>query len=194
MLVLAVVVLVLLSCTGLPILDRLTAGDGPAPVVQIVLALALCLVPLLVMGVLTTLNIRNVALHRYADGRLESVDWTGRRVTVARPDTARVHPIHIRRRGTWTTLDELLVISAAGGGPAIVVLPRWWRPADLDRLTVALAIPIEEMEPETPVEFSHGYPDNRLPSSLRHPLLFPLSVVAAVFAGLIGLIALVSGM
>src|SRR5258706_324780 len=105
MLVLAVVVLVLLSCTGLPILDRLTAG----------------------------------------------------------------------------------------GGPAIVVLPRWWRPADLDRLTVALAIPIEEMEPETPVAFSHGYPGNRLPSSLRHPLLFPLGVIAAVFAGLIGLIALVSG-
>lgn len=189
---LAIIMSVLLCCTAVPVTDDLTA-DRPLHVNYLIMALALILAPVFVLATLIGLNVRNVVLRLHADGRVESIDWTGRRVVVPHPQAVRLHTLDspARRPGTdgqaRQVLGNLLVITDRDGGPPIVVMPTWWSSQDLDRFTTTLHIPIEEVETEPLVQFSADHPDRSLPLSLRHPWAYALSilVVVLVYLGLL---------
>ncbi|WP_433043812.1 hypothetical protein [Dactylosporangium sp. CS-033363] len=179
---------VLLLCTGASVGTPVRTG-------ALVAALVLAALPVAVVAVLTLLNVRNVALNRAADGTVESVAWTGRRTIVHRPDSVRVHALLGKtRNGEPHVMSNLLVIAARGEPTPIVLVPQWWPKPDLDRLTTAIRVPVEYADPETPGQFAARYPGARLPWTLRFGLWFPLLIVLAVTAALIGWIALLNAL
>lgn len=179
MAVIGVVTVALLCCSG-ALID--TGSHDPAWTGYHTAVLTLNLLPLAVMGGVTLLNIRNVAVRLYRDGRLESMDWTGRRHVLTRPATVWVHALVTR-----SSMDHLLVITAAGGDNPIVLLPRWFNVADLAGIIQALRIPVKPMPATTAFTVRKLYAGHRFPWSLRHPVSFPIVVLLTVF-GYFGLL------
>ncbi|WP_433203337.1 hypothetical protein ACQP00_33950 [Dactylosporangium sp. CS-047395] len=179
---------VLLLCTGVSVGTPVRTG-------ALVAALALAVLPVVVVAVLMSLNVRNVAVSRSADGTVESVAWTGRRTIVHRPDSVRVHALQGRtRNGEPQVMSNLLVIAARDEPTPIVLVPQWWPKAELDRLTTAMRVPVQYADPETPGQFAARYPGARLPWTLRFGLWFPLVIVLVVTGALIGWIALLNAL
>ncbi|GAA3286415.1 hypothetical protein Dvina_33820 [Dactylosporangium vinaceum] len=175
--VIGVVSAVLLLCTG-------ASTRTPVRPAVLVPALILAALPILAAAVLAACNVRNVALYRHADGSVESVSWSGRRTTVQRPDTVRLHTIR--------DSSNLLVITARDVAEPIVLVPQWWRKEDLDALTTAIHVPIDYAEDENVRFFTQRYPRAGLPLLLRYPLALPLTIVLLSTAAVIVWVALLN--
>jgi len=163
---LAAVLGLFLLCGGLKVIDRASAGRLTIQVWQLTLLLVMCLLPALGLGILTTLNIRNVRL-RTENGTLISTEWTGRTVRLV-PRSASVYPLG----SYWGNINGLLVLAEKAGGRAIVLAPWWWREEELEELLRLFHLTTHTHPPGGLREIPRRYPGTRLPFSVRRPWLF----------------------
>src|SRR5689334_9396590 len=85
--VVLVIAAIFFLCTGGAAINHI-GTDKPARLAYLMVALALLLVPLAMIMAFLAMNGRNVFL-RWTDGALTLGEWTGRQVTVVRPQSAR---------------------------------------------------------------------------------------------------------
>jgi hypothetical protein len=178
----AVITSVFLLCTGGAAVNHI-GTDVPMHVPYAATAVALAVVPFLLVLALVMMNRRNVFL-RWAHGRLAQGVWTGRLVEVDQPQSVRFFPFDG---------GSLLVVAGDPAQPVVVLNPAWWTEEDIDRLLSAIGVPVT-IAPEAGVipEAARTYPGGRLPFSVRHPVLFVVGSFVGCVAWLFAMTFLVT--
>jgi len=180
--VVLVIAAIFLFCTAGAAVDHV-GTDEPLRPAYLIVALALLLIPLGLIVAFLVLNGRNVFL-RWSDGALTLGEWTGRRVTVDQPQSARQYPVGASR---------LLVVSGREDQPHIVLNPDWWVPEELDRILSAVGRPVSTAPGAAVLPgIRRDHPGTRLPFSVRYPAVFTIGSIVGSLAWLTAMAFLIT--
>jgi hypothetical protein len=99
--------------------------------------------------------------------------WTGRTLSLPRPEAVRHYPVAF----VDSIVSYLLVVSGRPEETPLVLVPGWWVEEDLQRLLSTLNVPVENEGPTRLTEIARRHAKANLPLSMRRPWLVGVSTL-----------------